>query len=119
MTSKAWILGFLVLVLASSVGAPVAFADSDDDDDDYVRYGRFGRVGDYRPYGSSYYYGSPWVGPRTYGAPMYYRTYTTYNPWYDSSYGYYDTNGYRYYRDDTGRVLGRVLLNAVMSGALR
>lgn len=51
---------------------------------------------------------------RAYGAPVTtYRTYTTYNPYVNRGYRYYDSDGYRYYRNNTGAVLGRVLLNAL------
>lgn len=53
------------------------------------------------------------VQPAVVGAPIYYRTYTTYNPYYRSNYGYYDRGGYRYYRGNDDRILGRVLLRAI------
>ena len=53
------------------------------------------------------------VTHRVVGAPVVYRTYTTYNPYYRSNYGYYDRGGYRYYRNRDNRILGRVLLRAI------
>ena len=40
-------------------------------------------------------------------------TYSTYDPYYDQNYVYDDREGYRYYRDGEGHVLGRVLMNAI------
>ena len=109
-----WLLSGLVLGLALSTGAPVVQAD-DDDDDDYRRRWRRNRV-----YSTSYVpgYVSP-LGYRSsvYGAPLGYRTYSTYNPYWNSGYGFYDRGGYRYYRDDTGSIVGRVLLNTILNRA--
>lgn len=53
------------------------------------------------------------VRPAVVGAPVVYRTYSTYNPYYRSNYRYYDRGGYRYYRNNDDRILGRVLLRAI------
>lgn len=54
------------------------------------------------------------------GAPVVtYRTYTTSDPYSRGGYRYDDRDGYRYYRDTNGSVLGRVLQGVVQDSVQR
>ena len=111
---RSWLLGALVLTLLASCGAPVVRADDDDDDDYRWRTRRVISTYGYPSYVAPLGYRSMYSS-----GPVVYRTYSSYDPFYNSGYGYYDSDGYRYYRDSGGSVVGRVLLSAILNNVIR
>lgn len=113
MKWRSLLMSALVIGIALSVLTPAVMADHDDDDD-YYSYNTYRPY--YRSYVSPYGYAGPY-GYRVYssGPVTTYRTYSTYDPYLWRGYRYHDADGYRYYRDSTGSVIGRVVLNAILN----